>query len=827
MKKARKILMLIVIFALIISNLSGTSLSVKAATTSLSFSGEVKDIVGIPGKTVHVKLPVRAIGGYISEPRISVNTKDAPFSAENITLSAEGYSTSNPPQGIYAATTYIEFDLKVKETAKIGTYPLKIDVKFMDYSDEEEKMKEITLQVPSLDVVISEEKEPIQLTVDNVVFDNAIIGNDTELSFVIKNEGEVTALNTRFSVEGYEAAGISPKYSKLNQEAGYNGKLSAGESYQVKLPVRILSTATAGSKTLTINMTSKDIDGAEAPKVENKIYINIDENSNAPKIEIDSTKHAGELKAGSTFNLVTTLRNTGASEAKDIEVEIEGLGVESFLPNYTTKTVKIGNLKQNKKIDAKVPLIVSKEAKGGLKTVTVKISYKDNKGNSYTATNVLYLEVTAADGVSSEGKPNIVISNVTQSPNSPNAGGRVDITFDLINKSKIDIHEIKIVATNLSNTNFSPVNSDPYQYLEKLEGGKKARITMPLLVSNEAAEGVHTLEIKCEYKDNSGTPQSDPATIYVLDVQNNGAASKPKLIISNFTTDIEELRAGSTFNFLFDIYNTHSNVDAKNIKVTVSQAENVFSVTKGSNTFYIDRISAGETKQNSIELKVKSDAVTKAYPLEIKFEYEYAGAEANPTTGEIGEKVTETINLQAVENSRPVVNNIYVGSWGTPTVNQPTAVTFEFYNMGKSTLNNVYATVEGDYTLTTGNMYYIGNVQSGASEYVEMEIIPTLEGTAKGNLVISFEDSNGEEVKVTKEFESVVQGEFVPEFPGGEGTGGEFPMENPVKEPILPIWLFVIIQAAVLVVVIPVTRKIVLSLHLRKLRKKEDLELGE
>jgi hypothetical protein len=41
--------------------------------------------------------------------------------------------------------------------------------------------------------------------------------------------------------------------------------------------------------------------------------------------------------------------------------------------------------------------------------------------------------------------------------------------------------------------------------------------------------------------------------------------------------------------------------------------------------------------------------------------------------------------------------------------------------MGKSTLNNVYATVEGDYTLTTGNMYYIGNVQSGASEYVEME----------------------------------------------------------------------------------------------------------
>jgi hypothetical protein len=70
-------------------------------------------------------------------------------------------------------------------------------------------------------------------------------------------------------------------------------------------------------------------------------------------LKLTVPKHAGELKAGSTFNLVTTLRNTGASEAKDIEVEIEGLGVESFLPNYTTKTVKVGNLKQSKKIDAK------------------------------------------------------------------------------------------------------------------------------------------------------------------------------------------------------------------------------------------------------------------------------------------------------------------------------------------------------------------------------------------------------------------------------------------------------------------------------------------
>lgn len=823
MKKVRKIFALILTFAFIISGLSGTSLSVKAAA-SLVFSEKVSDIKGVPGETVHVKLPVKTTGDYIQNPRISVDKTGVPFQVENITLSADGYSSSNPPVGISAATTYIELDLKVKETAKIGTYPLKVNVKYAAYSEDNQRMEEVSIQVPSIDVVISEEKEPAQLTVDNAVFDNAIIGSDTELSFVIKNEGEMTAHNTRFSVEGYDAVGISPNYSKLTQQAGNSGRLSAGESYQVKLPVSILSTATAGSKTLTIQLTSKDVDGVET-KTESKIYINIDENSNAPKIEIYSTKYAGELKTGNAFNLINTLRNTGASEAKDIEVEIEGLGVESFLPNYTTKTVKIGNLKQNKKIDAKVPLIVSKAATGGLKAVTVKISYKDNTGVTYTTATTLYLEIAAADGVSSEGKPNILVSNVTQSPSSPNAGARVDVSFDLENKSKMKISEIKIAATNLSKTSFSPIDSEPYQYLEKLEGGKKARITMPLLVSNEATEGVNTLEIKYDYKDEKGSVFSDTAVLYVIDVQNNGAASKPKLIISNFSTDIEQLRAGSTFKFMFDIYNTHSNVDAKNIKVTLSQADNVFAVTKGSNTFYLSEIAAGETVQNSIELKVKSDAVTKAYPLEIKFEYEYDGAEVNPTTGEIGEKVSEMINLQAVENSRPVVNNIYVGAYGAPTINQPTGVTFEFYNMGKSTLNNVYATVEGDYSLTTGNMYYIGNVQSGASEYVEMEIIPMIEGTAKGTLVISFEDSNGEEVKVNKEFEAEVQGEFIPEIP--EGGMGEFPMEEQAKKPILPAWLFIIIQIGIIAIGIPVTRKILLSLHLRKLRKKEDMELGE
>ena len=43
------------------------------------------------------------------------------------------------------------------------------------------------------------------------------------------------------------------------------------------------------------------------------------------------------------------------------------------------------------------------------------------------------------------------------------------------------------------------------------------------------------------------------------------------------------------------------------------------------------------------------------------------------------------LNLQAVENSRPVVDYAYVYSWdGMVTIGNTAILSFEFFNMGKS-----------------------------------------------------------------------------------------------------------------------------------------------
>jgi len=201
------------------------------------------------------------------------------------------------------------------------------------------------------------------------------------------------------------------------------------------------------------------------------------------------------------------------------------------------------------------------------------------------------------------------------------------------------------------------------------------------------------------------------------------------------------------------------------------------------------------------------------------------------TSSYSGEVVEEEILLQVKENLRPSVENIFLG-WGeSPIVNQPITMSFEFYNMGKSMLNNTYVTIEGDFMLANGsNSYYIGNISAGMPEYIEFDVIPLLEGDAVGKMVIHMEDSNGDEVTMEKEFNSYVMGEMMWDDPGMWDPGYTDPgFTDPsipadgteVEEPILPLWLFLCIQGAILVIVIPVTRAIRLAAYRNKIKRED------
>ena len=815
--RMKKLLVAFLVLAMMATGTVGTNNYIQAAPGVYIITTMEDDIVVKPGETTHIKIPIQAVGSYIYTPTIEAKSDSKnPFTISKTAITIYDTKASIIPTSV---GTYLEFDIKVNEAASINTYTVPFEINHKDIFSGEGDGDGIPIKL-ELNIHILEEKTPAQLTISNVVIGDATIGSDTNLSFTITNEGEILAKNA-YVIINYGVDLILERYTVLNIKVG---DLAKGESKSLTLPITILSTATAGRKTLTANFTYKTIDGNSLTAAYN-IPINLNANENAPKLYVADITYKDGLKPGEEFSLTMSLMNEGVAAAKNITVSVDATSInkEGILKNYIMESILVSNLRGESEAKKKVeiPLIISKYATSGLKDVKINISYTDDAGVAYILSNTVYIDVI---GENTTAEPNIIVRDVKQSPAQPIAGEKLVVSFYVENKSQADISELKISTSALTGNTFIPMESEPYQYIEKLEGGKSTLITIPLVVSDTIPEGLNNLTVNITY---AGMKGDGIVTIPIIDVLNeSGSSSKPKLIVSKYVTDVEELRAGSTFNFTFDLKNTNSSVAAKNITVTVTQADNIFSVTQGSNSFYIDKIGAGETVQNTLELKVKSDASTKAYPLKIVVEYEYDGIEANPTTGEIGESKTEELNLQAVENSRPVVDYVNVYSFdGNVITGNPATLAFEFYNMGRSPLNNVIATVEGDFTKSDGNMYFIGNVVEGSSTYAEFEVIPNMEGTAKGVLKITYEDSNGDEVEFLKEFEAQIMGAGVFD-PGIIPPGGDGEVFNPevplAKKAIVPIWAFVIIQIISFLLFMLITRKIIISAYKSKLRSKEE-----
>jgi hypothetical protein len=810
-KRIKNLLVALMSLAMLASGITGTDYHVKAAAGDVKITQE-GDYIVKPGETSHIKLSVAASSLPVMNPNIEVTAADgAPFTFTTPTISMNGLPVNNIGTG---TSTDLEFDVKVKDSAEIGNYPIQIKFTYRSVLDSS-VFEDCSI---TTHLKINEEKIPEQLTVGHVKLGDTNIGSDTDLSFVIQNEGEITAKNVYLLMSYGDI--IEEKYTAKNIKVG---DIAPGEMKNMKLPVSILSTAATGRKTITAKFTYKTTDGDDRNS-EYTMSVNLTAVASeikTPKLNVEDIRYGGGLKPGDDFTLAVSLKNIGGAEAKNISVAVDDSSVDatSILKKYFTEGISVDNMQKDTKAAVEIPLAVSKYATGGLKGVKVVVTYTDEAGNAYNLAETVYVDVIAA--TSESGAPNLVVSNVIQSPAQPQAGGKVEISFDLENKSKVDAAELKIALEGLTSATFIPLKSEPYQYVELLKGGDKIRVTIPLTVSENIVEGLNNIAVKFTY--NGG---GDTVVIPVKDVQNEAViSSKPKLIVSKYSDDVEELRAGSVFNFTFDIYNTNASVTAKNITVTITQADNIFSVTQGSNSFFINKIDPGETVTETVEMKVKSDASTKTYPLEILIEYEYDGAEPNPTTGEVGESRTEKLNLQAVENSRPVLENISVYSWdGYITVGNPATLTFEFYNMGRSPLNNVTVAVEGDFTKADGSMHIIGNVAEGTPTYAEFDVIPNVEGTANGILRVTFEDSNGDPVEFTKEFSQEIMPAGGMMDPGifDPGTDEVFnPGGIAAKKEIVPIWAFVIIQIAIFILFVPVTRKIIISVYKGKLRKKE------
>lgn len=609
-------------------------------------------------------------------------------------------------------------------------------------------------------------------TIDSITYNKSNFAAGTNQEFSIKVTNTSTVDIAELYVEaGLDMEDIFPAYDMLLLRGG---ELKAGSSKTIKVPVTVASTAKSGMKSVTFTVTGNDKYGNPINDLSETLFVTIGKagavtDPGAPNVTITTKQNYRTLQPGTEDSVKLKLTNNGKAKAQKVKLFAKGgFGVlEGLTKNFTSDYLEVKDIEPGKTVTVEVPFTVTNSFSKGIHELSFEVSFVDEEKKSYTSeTMTMYVEHYLTDSAPADDtvRTYIQISNVKQSPSIPTAGDKVSVTFAVKNKGNAAISNLLFYGTNLSSAGFEPISSEPYQNEGTLGVDESKTITMNFRAGEDIPKGVNSLNIGYEFQDANYEIHTGSTTVYILNVSNSKFddidVGRPKIIVSDYTTDPEEIKAGSIFDFSYTLKNTHQAKAAKNIKITLSQDEGVFSPAEGTNIFYIEMMEPGEESVLTLPLKAKGDTATGDYGVKLLLEYEYDDmSSVDKEHGGVSEE--NIIKIHAVENYRPEIENIYIDSYNGVMVGQPVDLSFEFYNMGKSTLGNVYITVEGDFELANNSaMSYVGAVSGYGQEYLCPQVVPLVSGEAYGTVTIHFEDSNGDEQTKSAEFTAWVDEEY-------------------------------------------------------------------
>lgn len=487
---------------------------------------------------------------------------------------------------------------------------------------------------------------------------------------------------------------------------------------------------------------------------------------------VDYKMPVQRIAANATQKLTLTLENSGTIAANDIRIKLTGFEKDKLRLSADVDTKRVDSLSGKQSTSVSYNIAAAPGAKTESNELTAEISYIDDGGNVYKTTSKVYVQVEGTDVSSID----LVVSNLKYAERVKSKGS-YSINFDLKNQGKTEARMVE-VSIEYPNTTLTP-KTTPKKIVRTFAPGQVQHFSFELAVKEEAQTGFADVYVNVKYnveggKDADALTLREFAGVFVEGSQGLG---RPKVIIENYNFGGTTVLSGQEFDLYLDLFNTSSEEAIKNIKVSLKADDGVFSPVDMSSSFFIERIEAQGRETKVIRMKTKNDAQVKGYNILVTFQYEDSkgnayDAQKNPFKEE--ESITIPVNQPVrIETGEPSFSpEIYL--------NQPTPVSLEFFNMGRSTVYNLMVKAEGDFQIQ-GSNYFVGNFEPGRSDFFETQVMPTVEGTAQGKIIFIYEDANGVPGQFEKPFSMNVMS--MPVDPGTD-PNGENP-GNPV-DPNLP-----------------------------------------
>jgi len=415
-------------------------------------------------------------------------------------------------------------------------------------------------------------------------------------------------------------------------------------------------------------------------------------------------------------------RGDTAIRSAEFTIELpEGMSVFNASTTSYVGTISIGQ-----SVGRTFSVMVYDDLEGGRAyPVKIKVTGLDRGNNAVNLERTFYIPVT---GTGSGLTRDIVIENIGY-PEEASVDQDFELTFSVRNTGSQSIRNIKAYAEipegllNKSNSTF---------VIDSL-GPSETQTFSIILSAREGSSRSYPIKIAVEPL--SGATGSEVVRYAGIFVSGGGEARTPQLIVSHYSYGGGSVMAGKEFLLNLGLFNT-SGRELTNIKVTIFSDDGTFVPVDSSNSFFINSIGGGSHYSKSLVLAAKPSAEQKTTAITVKMSYEDSTGGAFTADDTISIPVMQVMRLSVDEIIPPY--ECYVGSPGASTV--------QFYNMGKTTLNNLMINAEGDFDVMESNSYYVGNMEGGNSDSYTFIFIPRQVGPMEGKVIFTYENIDGDQI---------------------------------------------------------------------------------
>lgn len=416
------------------------------------------------------------------------------------------------------------------------------------------------------------------------------------------------------------------------------------------------------------------------------------------------------------------------------------------------------------------------------------------------------------------------------------------VVLSLINLGKTDITDVVVTPTVSNDSEKWPfVINQAYdaQCIRLIQPAdtteeaytKRMDIGWNFTVSEDVKTGCYPLTFHAQYYQGETFTETDITTyINIKGKAENGKLgeteedqdkkSKPRIIVTGYTTEPETVYAGSIFDLTVRVQNTSRETAVQNVlfnlEATVEGNDSTatyaaFLPTSGSSSVYAESIAPGQTYEMTIEMEVKSDLAQKPYVLTVNMQYEDEDCVEYSDAAKVSIPIKQEAKIDS-GSADIMPESIAVG--------EQSNIMFSVFNTGKTTLYNVKVSYESD-TVDSG-ITYLGNIAPGATGNVDSMVTGIAPDLGEGivTAVVTYEDEAGNETRYEKDLNL-----YVYEMTFEEEEIDEYPMESMEEEGQGGLSFAAIIGIAVVVAVIVVIVIVVIVKKKKAKKHKEDLDL--